>query len=184
MTLSDYYNILGLHNESSVDEIKKAYRIKARLYHPDINQTPEAKDLFIAATEAYEFLLTNHDKVKRDYEEYEKAMEDWRKYRRDKSHRRATAYARSSYSTFTNTKFYKSTRILDGTSIVISMLISVFVIIFTVIGYTYRLKHPLPGMEKPSVFTFIMLLLLGVTFLVVSVVFFWVYMANSAKNKK
>jgi hypothetical protein len=184
MTLNDYYNILGLQNNSSIDEIKKAYRVKARLYHPDINQSPEAKDLFIAATEAYEFLLANHNSIRSDFEAYEKAMEDWRKYRRDKSHRRATAYARSSYSTFTNTKFYKSTRILDGTSIVISFLISVFVIIFTVIGYTYRLKHPLPGMEKPSVFTFIMLLLLGVTFMVVSVVFFQVYIANSAKNKK
>lgn len=184
MTLNEYYNILGLQINSSIDEIKKAYRVKARLYHPDINPSPEAKDLFISATEAYEFLLANHNSIKNDFEAYEKAMEDWRKYRRDKSHRRAKAYARSSYSTFTNTKFYKSTRILDGTSIIISLLISVFVIIFTIIGYTFRVKHPLPGLEKPSVFTFVMLLLLGATFMVVSIVFFRIYIQNSAKNRK
>jgi len=184
MTLSDYYNILGLKNDSSVDEIKKAYRIKARLYHPDINPSPEAKDLFIAATEAYEFLLANHNRVKSDSEAYEKAMEDWRKYRRDKSHQRATAYARSSYSTFTNTKFYKSTRILDGTSIILSLVISILVIIFTIIGYTYRVKHPIPGMEKPSLFTFIMLLFLGIVFLVVSTIFFRAYLESAVKNKK
>jgi curved DNA-binding protein CbpA len=36
MTLADYYQILGLPVNSSINDIKKAYRQKARLYHPDI----------------------------------------------------------------------------------------------------------------------------------------------------
>ena len=56
MTLTDYYEILGLPINSSIEEIKKAYRKKARLYHPDINPAPDAKDHFISITEAYEFL--------------------------------------------------------------------------------------------------------------------------------
>ena len=47
MLISEYYNILGLPLNSSLEEIKKAYRKKARLYHPDINHSPEAKDKFI-----------------------------------------------------------------------------------------------------------------------------------------
>ena len=47
MTLSDYYQILGLPANSSLEDIKKAYRQKARLYHPDINHSPDAKDKFI-----------------------------------------------------------------------------------------------------------------------------------------
>ncbi|MZP56989.1 MAG: DnaJ domain-containing protein, partial [Bacteroidales bacterium] len=37
MTLEDYFHILGLPADSSLDDVKKAYRQKARLYHPDIN---------------------------------------------------------------------------------------------------------------------------------------------------
>lgn len=184
MTQTDYYSLLGLQPDSSVEEIKKAYRRMARLYHPDMNPAEDAKDIFISITEAYEFLLANHDKVKTDQQAYQEAMEDWRKYRQHKSHRRAAAYARSSYSTFQNTKFYKSTRILDGTSIIISVIISVFVIAFTIIGYTFRLHHPLPGLEKPSLFSFLMLLLLGLTFLVVSFIFLKVFLDSSKKNKK
>jgi len=183
LTHTDYYRLLGLLPDSSVDDIKKAYRRLARLYHPDMNPAPEAKDIFISVTEAYEFLLANHNKVKTDQEAYAEAMEDWRKYRQHKAHRRAAAYAHTSYSNFQSTKFYRSTRILDATSLIISTVISVFVIVFTIIGYTYRLHHPIPGLEKPSVFSFIMLLVLGVTFLVVSIIFLKVFLDSSKKNK-
>ena len=112
MILSDYYHILGLPVNSSVEEIKKAYRQKARMYHPDINPSPDAKDMFIATTEAYEFLMAYSEKVTNDEEAYRQAMEDWRKYRQDRSRQRANAYARASYVRFKNTNFYRNTRIL------------------------------------------------------------------------
>ena len=52
MSLTDYYNILGLLAGASADEIKKAYRKKARQYHPDLNQSPDARDMFIKAKAA------------------------------------------------------------------------------------------------------------------------------------
>jgi curved DNA-binding protein CbpA len=184
MTLIDYYNILGLPADSSVDEIKKAYRTKARLYHPDINPDPDAKDLFISVTEAYEFLISNHEKLKTDDQAYHQAMEDWRKYRQDRSRKRATAYARTSYNKFKSTKFYKTTRIFDGTAIIFSFVISIMVLVYTVYGYFYRLKHPILGLEKPSVFTFIMLLILGMIFFVVSFIFFKAYQETWKKQKR
>lgn len=184
MTLIDYYKILGLPVNSSVEEIKKAYRKKARLYHPDINPSPEAKDLFISVTEAYEFLISYHDNLKTDDQAYHQAMEDWRKYRQDRSRKRASAYARTSYSTFKSTKFYKTTRIFDGTTILISFLISIMVLVYTVYGYIYRLKHPILGLEKPSVFTFIMLLMLGMIFFVVTFIFFKAYRETLKKHRK
>ena len=87
-TASEYYKILGLPSDSSVEEIKKAYRKKARLFHPDINPASDARDLFICATEAYEFLLAYHEKIKYDEQEYYKAMEEWRKYRQCRSRKR------------------------------------------------------------------------------------------------
>lgn len=184
MTLTDYYEILGLPVNSTIEEIKKAYRKKARLYHPDINPAPDAKDHFISITEAYEFLIANHEKIKSDDQAYHQAMEDWRKYRQDRSRKRATVYARTSYGTFKNTKFYKTTRIFDGTTIIFSFVISIMVISYTIYGYIFRLRHPIYGLEKPSVFTFIMLLLLGMIFFVVSFIYLKAYQETLKKQKK
>jgi hypothetical protein len=181
MTLADYYKILELPFNSSPDEIKKAYRQKARQYHPDINPSPEAKDMFILATEAYEFLMAYYDKG--DEEAYRKAMEDWRKYRQNRSRQRARVYAQASYIRFKNTKFYKSTRIFDATTIIFSLLISILVIFVTISGYFYRLHHPIPGEEDPSVFAFIMLLILGMTFFTVAFIFLRAYLETSKKHK-
>ena len=183
MTLTDYYRILDIPVDSSIEEIKKAYRIKARAYHPDINHTPEAKDMFIEATEAYEFLIANHVSIKDENQSYEQAMEDWRKYRQSRSRRRANAYARTSYGSFKNTKFYKTTKIFDGTTIILSFVISIMVLIYTVYGYIYRLHHPIPGLEKPSVFVFVMLLFLGMIFFVVSFIYLRAFQESSKKNK-
>jgi len=184
MTLTDYYEILSLPVNSTIDEIKKAYRKQARLYHPDINPAPDAKDHFISITEAYEFLIANHEKIKSDDEAYNQAMEDWRRYRQDRSRKRATAYARTSYGTFKNSKFYKTTRIFDGTTIIFSFIISIMVLSYTIYGYIYRQNHPIPGLEKQSVFAFIMLLLLGMIFFVVSFIYFKAYQETSKKHRK
>ncbi len=57
----DYYKILGVHPDSSEDEIKEAYRRKAHRYHPDKGEGADANK-FKEAQEAYEFLT---DKNKR-----------------------------------------------------------------------------------------------------------------------
>lgn len=184
MTVEDYFNILGLPADSSLDDIKKAYRQKARLFHPDLNKNPDAIDRFIAVTEAYEFLVSNFDKVANDAESFRQAMEDWRKYRQDRSKQRARVYARASYIRFRKTQLYKTTRIFDGTTVLFSMAISIMVIAYTVFGYVYRLKHPIPQFGKPSVFIFIVLLLLGILFFSFSIIYLKEYRSSSKKRRK
>ena len=184
MTASEYYQILDLSPDASLEEIKKAYRQKARMYHPDINQSEGAKDLFILATEAYEFLISYHDVPANDDEAFRHAMDDWRKYRRDRSQMRANAYARASYVRFKKTKFYRTTRILDLTSIIFSLLIAVTVIIYTILGYRYRMIHPLPQDEYPSVLVFILFLMVGMFILAVSMIYLKAYIDSSKKRKK
>ncbi len=52
----DYYDVLGLGRNASPDEIKRAFRQKARQYHPDVNKDSEATARFKEVNEAYEVL--------------------------------------------------------------------------------------------------------------------------------
>lgn len=56
MEFKDYYATLGVKEDASPDEIKKAYRKLARKYHPDISKEDKAEDKFKDVGEAYEVL--------------------------------------------------------------------------------------------------------------------------------
>lgn len=58
MNKRDYYEVLGVNKNASESELKRAYRLLARQYHPDVNKAPEAENLFKEINEAYE-VLTN-----------------------------------------------------------------------------------------------------------------------------
>lgn len=53
----DYYAILGLDQDATDNDIKKAYRRLARKYHPDVNSTEEAAEKFREISIAQELLL-------------------------------------------------------------------------------------------------------------------------------
>lgn len=74
MAFIDYYKVLGVKQDATQEEIRKAYRKLAKRYHPDINKDdPQAKERFQEVNEANE-VLGDPEKRKR-YDEY---GENWR----------------------------------------------------------------------------------------------------------
>lgn len=64
-SIKNYFGILGVEPSASLPEIKKAYRLLAKKYHPDKNQQdPYAAARFAEIKEAYEVLT---DPAKKDY---------------------------------------------------------------------------------------------------------------------
>ena len=63
---NDFYEILGVPNAASADEIKKAYRKLAREYHPDVNKASGAEEKFKQISEAY-YVLSDEGR-RRNYD--------------------------------------------------------------------------------------------------------------------
>ncbi len=63
---TEYYDALGVPTDASNAQIKKAYYISARKYHPDKNPSQEAKVKFQAIGEAYQVL--SDDKLRKVYD--------------------------------------------------------------------------------------------------------------------
>ena len=64
----DYYEVLGVDRKADSTELKRAFREKARQYHPDINPGQSAEDRFKEANEAYAVL--SDGKARARYDRY------------------------------------------------------------------------------------------------------------------
>lgn len=69
MAFVDYYKILGVSRDVPQEEVRKAYRKRAKRFHPDLHpDDPKAKAKFQALNEAYEVL--SDPERRRKYDQY------------------------------------------------------------------------------------------------------------------
>jgi DnaJ-domain-containing protein 1 len=102
--MKDYYQILHVRPDASVDEIKQSYRLLAKEFHPDVNKSPDAQEKFCEITEAYDYLI-NHLKqpaFTQTYESYPHAPQNNEAYEKfvNEARERAKRQARMRYEKF------------------------------------------------------------------------------------
>ena len=68
MSKSNFYEILGVANDASETDIKKAYRSLSLKFHPDRNSSEEAKSKIQEINEAYEYLSDQSKRQQYDME--------------------------------------------------------------------------------------------------------------------
>ncbi|MEO1946262.1 MAG: DnaJ domain-containing protein, partial [Methylophilaceae bacterium] len=65
----DFYEVLGVNQDASKEEVKKSYRKLAMKYHPDRNpDNAKTEEQFKEAKEAYEIL--SDDQKRAAYDQY------------------------------------------------------------------------------------------------------------------
>lgn len=62
MQLETAYKILGVSNQSSLQDIKNSFRKKAKVFHPDVNKSPNAETIFKELNAAYNLVIKIADK--------------------------------------------------------------------------------------------------------------------------
>jgi hypothetical protein len=105
--IEKYAEILGVSSNASEQELKRAYREKAKLYHPDVSKFKDAQEKFVLLTEAYEFFINRLKNPNRSSKN-QKSNQQWAEERRKKAREEARKAAQMRYQEFVNSPYYKS----------------------------------------------------------------------------
>ena len=73
---SGYYAILGVSEQATYPELKKAYRRLARKYHPDRNNSSHAESMIKKINAAFEILSDDDKKSKYDKTDFETELDE------------------------------------------------------------------------------------------------------------
>jgi hypothetical protein len=140
--ITDPYQLLGISQNATLDEIKKAYRAKAFLLHPDKNSAPDAQERFIELTEAYEEAITRKTPSFKKYATPFQQAEQRYHQEREAAKRRAREYAQMRYEEFEKTEAAQTLNALNillnhiMLLLVTAVLLSVPVILSSYLEFT------------------------------------------------
>ena len=145
--MPDYYKILGVDKDASFEDIRRSYRLKAKIYHPDVNKGADSKLIFQQINEAYHVLI---DTDKRKYYDNKSSIDiiQYRKYgryyeNRNTPHQRPGANY-TSYTGYTAPSeeerqiFGKLNQYTDKIFFIVMLLIGIAAIIFGSIDLFFR----------------------------------------------
>lgn len=142
----DYYELLGIKKNATSEEIKKAYRIQAKKWHPDINKDKEAPNISKELNKAKEILLD--DSKRRDYDQYlEKITKSkYQKINKNQAKTNKNTTSKENYNnyskeTYTKWQYFNSYLKYYDTSNFRKILAVILVLIETIICGTLQILN-------------------------------------------
>jgi hypothetical protein len=135
--LENRYDLLGVLETASIEEIKRAYRTKAFLVHPDKNPSADATRAFIALTEAYEFVMAEKSGRMNRYTSPFTSTHTQKEREYDAAKQRARTYAKMRYEEFEKTEAFQTISALNIILDHLLCLIAVGVIIAVPLAMAY-----------------------------------------------
>jgi hypothetical protein len=145
------YAMLGVPEGASIAEIKKAFRVKVKKTHPDLNKEANAHEKFIQLSEAFDYLIKLRSGKK--VVEYAEVTEEQRqRYEEEKARRRAEKYARMKYKQYKQTKQYKETDAAYAVFTYMYLIVSVLLLSAPLIGFIFK---SVTGLVVGFIITFI-----------------------------
>ncbi len=138
--MSNYYNILGVNQTASKEDVKKAYKSLVKKYHPDIYKGDDREEKFKSIQTAYEVLYDDNKRMQYDqigherYSENERYSSGYSSYRDFNGFRGFGEYANVKIRTFSDLKWYQKLLLILG-----GILVFGLVIIGLIIWFIFRL---------------------------------------------
>lgn len=172
----NYYKILGIPLSADLEDLKKAYRQKVKIYHPDVSRLPDAEEHFIRLTEAYEILLRKllnpipEQAIQADPSESfirEMRQKEWFRQQMEKIQQMAREQARMKFEDFKKTPTYRTTRTLSHGSDYVVLFLGFFFIVFAFIGVIEQYSRN--DLHIPNVFAALCVTLIGLIIIFYSI---------------
>lgn len=132
--IDKYYKILELSNKASIEDIKKAYKRKAELLHPDVNKSEHAHLEFFLLIEAYEFLvqLKNREESNNSKDNSIDSIDDnikWSQTAKEYAKNKADQYVNLKFEDYTNSDHFKSLTVLNTLFAHLNFYFSVLIVL-------------------------------------------------------
>ncbi len=172
---NQYYEILGISQDSTISEIKTAFREKAKQFHPDLNTSPDANEKFIAVNEAYTFLLRFHSMygsnqfVKPNLNDF---YSEWILKDRKKARQSAAEKAKMDFEQYRKSPLYKTTSTLNNIGDRIGVVLGAFIILASAFGLYNQglviMENQKEVVNVRGIFLIITLTIAGIFFILLS----------------
>lgn len=167
--LRQYLNILEVSTDSGILEIKRAFRKKAKKFHPDLNKDSGAQENFILVNEAYEFLMKHYNqpgfKSKKTTQEIHR---DWVEREKAKARKYAAYQAKKQFEKYKNSKLYKTANLLYSIYDYFALAIGLLIIFAAILGLHFQ-KDFEEGYTLNSVIAGVFLIMIGGLFIYFSI---------------
>jgi len=143
MDFIDYYKVLNVSENATLEEIKKAFRELAKKYHPDKNKSNNANTKFREVFEAYEILKNKitkdiFDKSRRKFysntntefnnENYTKS--ETYDYVKKEANKRAEYFSRMTFDDFLESSIFILKKVTSKLALILMFLLGLIMIFF------------------------------------------------------